>query len=80
MSTVTINSAEIQDAITLIRDCFPSTSAELRTAISYTQTELEHVRTLLKHRGGNDQRLIADELNVLARLADLKLQLAREAA
>lgn len=52
--------------------------AELRTAISYTQTELEHVRALLKHRGGNDQRLIADELNVLARLADLKLQMARE--
>jgi hypothetical protein len=51
--------------------------AELRTAITYTEVELGHVRALLEHRGGNDQRLIADELHVLARLADLKLQAVR---
>lgn len=59
----------IQDAVALARDY------QLETAITHTTVELGYVRQLLKHRGGNDQRLLADELEVLARLADLKLQL-----
>lgn len=62
----------LQDAVTLAADL--RIDAELQTAITYTKVELGHVRALLKHRGGKDQRLVEDELQVLARLADLKLQ------
>lgn len=54
----------------------PAIDAELATAITYTETELRYVRTLLEHRGGKDQRLLTDELQVMARLADLKIQAA----
>lgn len=58
----------IQDAVTLAQD------AELLTAITVTTTELHHVRELMRLRGGKDMRLVDDELEVLARLADLQRQ------
>jgi hypothetical protein len=64
--------SELQDAVTLAADL--RGDAELETTITTTQVELGYVRQLLEHRGGRDQRLVADELEVLARLADLKLQ------
>lgn len=60
----------IQDAVTLAQDY------QLTTAITHTEVELAYVRQLLKHRGGNDPRLVTDELEVLARLGDLKRQAA----
>lgn len=60
-------SAELQDAVTLAND------AEIATAIRITTTELEHVQALIRLRGRND-RLTTDELEVLARLADLQRQ------
>lgn len=60
--------SDLQDAVTLAND------AELATAISVTTTELEHVRALQRLRGHRDMRLVDDELEVLARLADLKVQ------
>jgi hypothetical protein len=60
---------DIQDAVALARDF------ELTTAISVTEAELSHVRALQQLRGHKDMRLVDDELQVLARLADLKLQL-----
>lgn len=62
---------ELQDAVTLAADY------QLVTAITNTTVELEYVRKLLALRGGKDQRLITDELEVLARLADLKRQAVR---
>jgi len=50
-----------------------SIDAELATAITCTQTELWHVQQLLALRGPT-QALVTDELEVLARLADLKIQ------
>ncbi len=60
--------SSLQDAVALAEDF------QLQTAITYTEVELSYVQQLLKHRGGKDQRLITDELEVLARLADLKIQ------
>lgn len=64
--------SDLQDAVALAQD--PRIDAELRAAITTTEVELWYVRQLLKLRGGRDQRLISDELEVLARLADLTLQ------
>jgi hypothetical protein len=50
---------------------------ELQTAITYTTVELAYVRQLLAHRGGKCPSLVTDELEVLARLADLKMQAGR---
>lgn len=63
---------ELQDAVTLSQEM--RVDAELQTAITMTTVELTYVRALLKIRGGCDQRLVSDELEVLARLADLKVQ------
>lgn len=47
--------------------------ATIATAILVTETELDLVRQLIQIRG-DDPRLITDELEVLARLADLHVQ------
>lgn len=60
--------SELQDAVRLADDW------QLRTAISNTEAELEYVRKLIELRGHTPQ-MVTDELEVLARLADLKLQL-----
>lgn len=57
----------LQDAVTLARDI------DIATAISVTTAELAHVRALLELRP-DDPRRVSDELEVLARLADLKRQ------
>lgn len=67
--------SSLQDAVTLAEELRPD--AELETAITMTTVELSHVQALIKIRGRTD-RMTTDELEVLARLADLKLQ-ARQA-
>ena len=64
-------SADIQDAVALAEDLRIDT--DLRTAITTTEVELGYVRALLALRPG-DARRVEDELEVLARLADLKVQ------
>jgi len=59
--------SEIQDAVTLAAEW------QLRTAISNTEAELEYVHKLMELRGPTEA-LVTDELEVLARLADLKIQ------
>lgn len=54
--------SELQDAVTLAMDL---SQVDLATAIVVTEVELEHVR-----RHGT----VTQELQALARLADLKLQ------
>jgi hypothetical protein len=61
---------QLQDAVRLADDF------QLQTAITYTEVELAYVRKLIELRG-NTPRMVNDELEVLARLADLKLQLER---
>ncbi len=62
---------ELQDAITLAEDYFPRdiSGVDLATAVTITEVELAYVR---KHG------TVTQELQTLARLADLKLQMAGE--
>jgi len=62
---------ELQDAVTLTRDL--AIDAELAAAITTTGVELEYVQGLIKIRGRTDA-LTTDELEVMARLADLHIQ------
>jgi hypothetical protein len=66
--------AELQDAVTLTRDL--AIDPELAAAITTTGVELDHVRGLIKIRGRTDA-LSRDELEVMARLADLWVQVEK---
>jgi len=69
--------SDLQDAVTLTRDL--AIDPELAAAITTTGVELDHVRELIKIRGLTDA-LSRDELEVMARLADLHIQAGREKA
>jgi hypothetical protein len=62
---------ELQDAVTLCADL--AIDPELAAAINTTGVELGYVQALIKLRG-RTPALDTDELEVLARLADLHVQ------